>query len=154
MCNREIKYRYPFLLIFILSKFNIFLAAPLILKNQRFLLNLHAIVNKMKKNFLRKNMALVLIMVTLSQSFPTLFFDFDSISTVNLVMDLELENDTENESEKEKEIDEEKNKVYPSSFAMKFNTLRSKKRMIGILFDFNSHSQDIFLPPPELKQNA
>ena len=110
----------------------------------------------MKKNFLRKTMALVLITVTLSQSFPTLFFDLDTLSSVNLVLDLDLDNESENESEKEKnkEIDEEKNKVYPSAFAFEFKALNRQKRIVGILFSFSSHAQDIFLPPPELKHNV
>lgn len=96
-------------------------------------------------------MALVLITVTLSQSFPTLFFDLETKSTINLVLDIDLENEAENESEKEKnkEIDEEKNKVYPSAFAFEFNVLRTRKDISGRLFLFSSPTRDIFLPPPE-----
>ena len=72
------------------------------------------------------------------------------------VLDIDLDNEAENESEKEKnkEVDEEKNKVRPSSFAFQLKTLRTKHSFLGRSIYFSSPSQDIFLPPPELKLYA
>lgn len=110
----------------------------------------------MKGNFLRKILALLLIAVTLSQSLPTLFMDIETNSAISLVLDIDLDNEAENESEKEKnkEVDEEKSKVRPSSFAFQLKTLRTKHSFLGRSVYFSSPSQDIFLPPPELKLYA
>lgn len=105
----------------------------------------------MKKEIFKNIICAVLLTASCYQIVPYSLFEIEKtdIAFLEIDLDLETEKESEKETEDQKEKEEQKDKITPTLFAYKMNSLEGKDIIQFTDATVRTSQPAIVLPPPE-----